>query len=193
MSEHVVRALEGIDGSGKTDSGKIIASEVGGRYFYFSDGNPLIHMRSRFDNLPTLSRFLFYIAMPMLNYQRIENMRENSDVFVDRTIYSTIAYHLAYGLNPKWKKAIPSKLLKQFDGGMVYFTVSEEERRKRLGLRYANNGIMTVSDQKSLQLGPVLDREYRKLFDERTVEIVTDGKTQQEVASEAIERLYAKR
>lgn len=129
----------------------------------------------------------------MLNYQRIENMRASSDVFVDRTIYSTIAYHLAYGLDTRWKKVIPSKLLKQFDGGMIYFSVSEEERRKRLGLRHANNGIMTVSDHKSLQLGLALDKEYRKLFDERTVEIVTDGKTQQEVAREAIERLYAKR
>lgn len=193
MSEYAVRALEGVDGSGKTDSGKIIAREIGGRYFYFSDGNPLRHLRSKFDKLPTLSRFLFYIAMPMLNYQRIENMRASADVFVDRTIYSTIAYHLAYGLDPKWKGVIPARLLKQFDGGMIYFSVNEEERRKRLGLRQANSGIMTISDQRSLQLGPVLDKEYRKLFDERTIEIVTDGKTQLAVAREAIERLYAKR
>lgn len=118
-------------------------------------------------------------------------MRQESDVYVDRTIFSTIAYHRAYGLPDFWINVVPSRIIDQYSG-MIYFSVNEEERKRRLMSRYAQGGTMTVSDKKSFDLGVVLEREYRRLFDKNTIEVSTNNKTQQQVAKEAIESIYGR-
>lgn len=187
--ENRVIGLEGVDGSGKTTVGKVIADQVGGRYLYCMDGNPLRSYRDFFDRQPPLIRFVYYIVVPLMNYEKVEQLRQTSDVFLDRTIASTIAYHLAYGIARDWVSLIPQHLLSQIDS-MLYFTVSEPERRRRLLQRQAEGSVLTASDLKSLALGVRIDHEYRKVFPDKTIIIDTDNKSPDKIATEVIERIY---
>lgn len=189
MPEFAMRVLEGIDGSGKTTAGQMIAAQSGGRYFYCTEGNPLRPYRKFFDSKPLPIRFMYYLMVPMLNYPRIEEMRQTSDVFVDRSIASTIAYHRAMGLDKRWFKLIPSKLMDQVNT-MIYFWVSEEERLRRLSNREMGPETMTFSDQQSRLLGQKIDDEYRRIFTDRTLDVNGDNKTPQQITGEVIERLY---
>lgn len=189
FTEHRVFGLEGMDGSGKTTIGQMVAAQTGGRYLYCMDGNPLKPYRNFFDQKPPLVRFLYYVVVPLTNYQRIEQFRKTSDVFLDRTVASTIAYHLAYGLSRQWIKIIPERLLRQIDL-MFYFTVSESERRRRLLQRQITDSVLTTSDLKSLQLNRRIDDEYRKVFPDKTIFIATDGKDPSTITNKVIERIY---
>lgn len=192
MRENRVIALEGIDGSGKTTTGKMVAEQTGTRYLYCMDGNPLRRLRRAFDTKPTVVRFLYYLAVPLANYRRVEELRRASDVMVDRTIASTIAYHRAYGLPEKWLRIVPQFLMDQVDT-MLYFYVSEEDRLKRVQERQVEAETMTESDKRSLVLGGLIDQEYRKIFPDRTIVVDCGVKTKQEVTDLVIERLYSKR
>lgn len=187
--EHRVFGLEGMDGSGKTTVGKMVAEQTGGQYLYCMDGNPLKPYRNLFDQQRPEIRFLYYVAIPLVNYLRIEDLRKSSDVFLDRTVASTIAYHLAYGVSRKWIKLIPHQLLKQIDT-MLYFTVSESERRRRLLQRQTTDSVLTHNDLKSLELDRQIDTEYRKVFPEKTTIIPTDDKDPSKITKEVIERIY---
>lgn len=192
MPEYFVRVLEGIDGSGKTTAGQMIAAQSDGRYLYCTEGNPLRPYRKFFDTKPLPVRFLYYLMVPLINYSRIEEMRKSSDVFVDRSIASTIAYHKAMGLSDGWFNLIPNRLINQVDT-MLYFWVSEEERLRRLGNRKTNAETMTFSDDRSRVLGYRIDHEYRKIFTDRTLFINGDNKSPQQVTDEVIERLYGEK
>jgi thymidylate kinase len=188
MLEHKIRALEGIDASGKSTAGKLVAAQTGSRYFYCMEGNPLAPHRKKFDTAPVPIRFLFYLAVPLINYPRLELMRQHSDVYLDRSVASTIAYHKAYGLADAWFKLIPPMLYDQLDR-VIYFSVSEDERRRRMSSRSIDNNTMTVSDSKSFEFAAKIDQAYRGIFQNKTLFVETDGKKPQEVASEVITRL----
>lgn len=190
MKEHIVVGLEGIDGSGKSTAGKLIAAETGARYFYCMDGNPLTPHRKRFDTMPTPIRYLYYVGVPLLNYSKVEKWRQKSDVLIDRSVASTLAYHKAYGLPDYWFKLIPPFLLNQVDL-MMYFEASEEERKRRVLGRAITTETMTVSDQKSFEFAGKIDAAYRTIFTDRTIFISTDDKSPEEVTKEAIARLGA--
>lgn len=190
MSEHRVFALEGIDGSGKTIVGQLVAEKTGGRYFYNMDNHPLKRVRPIFDTASTEVRFLYYLAIPLVNYVRVEKMRKNSDVFFDRTIASTVAYHKAYGLSDRWFSLIPSFLYDQIDT-MLYFSVREEERIRRMNSRKVTKDTMTASDQKSFEYSKLIDSAYRAFLPEKTLIIETDNKTPEEVALDVINKINA--
>ena len=189
IERHRVFGLEGIDGSGKTTAGKIIAERTGGRYFYCTDGNPLKPFRKRFDTTPIPIRFLYYVAIPLANYRRVERMRQESDVFIDRSVASTVAYHRAYGLANPWFNLIPKFLLNQVDM-MLYFTASEDERIRRIFNRAVTADTMTESDKKSLVFAKKIDDAYRAVYPDRTLLVDTDEKTPEEVAVGVISVLY---
>ncbi len=188
MIEHHVYALEGADGSGKTSTGKIVAAENGGRYFYCMEGNPLAPYRKKFDTAPLPVRFLYYVAVPLLNYSKLEKMREESDVFLDRSVASTYAYHKAYGLPDYWLNLIPSKLWDQISK-MIYFTVSEEERIRRLTGRALSEDVMTESDKKSLLFRQQIDQAYRSILQDRTIVADTTNQRPELVAKSVLEQL----
>lgn len=188
MSEHKVYALEGIDGSGKTISGQLVAEKTGGKYLYCMDGNPLKRWRKNFDTMPNELRFAYYLAVPLINYRRIEKMRTSTDVFLDRSLASTIAYHRAYGLSEKWFKLIPSWLYEQVDT-MLYFFVDETERINRINNRAVLPDTMTVSDRKSFEYSSRIDEAYRKVYTDRTILVDTGNKTPDEVAEFVITKI----
>ena len=148
MSDHErnrVFALEGLDGVGKTTVGKLLAEQTGGQYLYFMDHNKMKPFRQRFDGAPTPIRFLYYLTATIDAYFQAEKLKQSSDVFVDRTVASLIAYHRAYSLSERWFWLIPHKLVSQIDT-MIYFTMSEENRIARLQSRP-----LTIGDKSSLE------------------------------------------
>lgn len=180
VTRHKVYAGEGLDGVGKTTALKLLAEQTGGRYLYCTDGYPLKRWRSKFDGAPMEISYLYYLTLNMFNYFRIEGMRKEGNVFVDRTALSTVAVHKAMGLNPAWLKFMPQAFLNQYDW-MLYFTLSEEERRRRIGAREKSVGILSRGDQKSLELANQIDREFLAIFPGKTLVIATDNKTPQEI------------
>lgn len=187
-----VYALEGLDGTGKTESGKLLAIQTNSAYHYCMDGNPLRLYRRFFDQSPIPVRFLYYLGVSIETYRKAERLRTLSDVYVDRSIASTIAYHKAYGISDRWLSLIPNALNEQINL-MIYFTASEDTRRKRI-LDRIGDGQQTLShhDQKSLLLGGKVDTEYRKVFPTKTLIISTEGKNPRQIAEEVKERLYEK-
>lgn len=187
-----VYALEGLDGVGKTASGKLLAIQTNSAYHYCMDGNPLRLYRRFFDQSPIPIRFLYYLGVSIDTFRKAERLRTLSDVYIDRSIASTIAYHKAYGLPDRWFNLIPKALTEQINL-MIYFTVSEDTRRQRI-LNRTSNGEQTLSsaDQKSLILGRKVDTEYRKVFPTKTLIISTEGKNPLQVAEEVKERLHEK-
>lgn len=187
-----VYALEGLDGVGKTASGKLLAIQTNSAYHYCMDGNPLRLYRRFFDQSPIPVRFLYYLGVSVDTYRKTERLRTFSDVYIDRSIASTIAYHKAYGLPDRWFHLIPKSLTEQINL-MVYFTVSEDTRRQRILDRRGNGQQgLNHADQKSLLLGRKVDAEYRNVFPAKTLVISTEGKNPLQVADEVKERLHEK-
>ncbi|MBI4036456.1 deoxynucleoside kinase [Candidatus Daviesbacteria bacterium] len=180
----MIFALEGLDSSGKTTCGKLLAEQTNGTYFYAANGRLISKLRKYFDNRSTWLRFLFYLIINFGNYFVITKKRRNGNLFLDRTVFSTVAYHKAYGLSEIWFRLIPLFLLNQIDF-MVYFTVSEKERSKRIVKKIKTKDTMSKSDEKSLVLGKEIDAEYRKLTNKYTSLIIeTDNKTPQQIIDE---------
>lgn len=186
-----IYVLESLDGVGKTTVGRLLAMQTDSVYLYCMDGNPLRPYRRFFDELPTPLRFLYYLGVSINASANAEKLRATTDVYIDRSIVSTIAYHKAYGLPDIWFNLIPRSLMDQIDI-MFYFTVNEETRRQRITERQRLKGILNPSDQKSLLLSGKIDDEYRRVFPAKTLIIPTDDKTPQQVVREVEERLHEK-
>ncbi len=186
--ENKIFGLEGIDGTGKTTAGKLIAQQIGGRYFYCMEGHPLAPYRKKFDTAPVPVRFLYYLAIPWVNYSKLEKMREEGPVCEDRTIWSTIAYHKAYGLPDFWFNLIPSKLRNQIDT-TIYFTATEEERKRRVLGRVVDDNTMTESDRKSFEFAARIDAAYRDVLPKNSLIVDTTGKRPESVTREVVSRL----
>ncbi len=184
METHRVFALEGLDGVGKTTAGKILAEQVPNAiYLYAMDGNDLSPYRKMFDTASVGLRFLYYLAVAYNTYMNAERLRQTDNVFIDRGIASTIAYHRAFGLPDSWLYLIPQCLSDQIDT-MIYLTATNAERKRRMGSRAVTSQTMTYSDNRSLIVGQRIDEEYRIICPEKTLVICTDDKSPQSVVNE---------
>ncbi|EKD90690.1 MAG: hypothetical protein ACD_30C00109G0002 [uncultured bacterium] len=189
MNEHRVIALEGLDGSGKTTTGRMLAEQTDNTYFYCTQDNPLKKHRAFFDTKPIQLRFLYYVALSIVNHQKVESLSNSEDVFYDRTVISTIAYHSAFGLSKPWLNLVPPFLINQIDL-IVYFTLDEEERIRRLESRPQHVLTNQSQDEKSVIRSTDIDREYRKQFNESTVFVSGNGKSPQQVVDELKVKFY---
>lgn len=184
MEKNMVFGLEGLDGTGKTTVGKILAEETGWRYVYFTDHSKLAPLRRYFEHAPIKIRFLYYVGASIENYLYVEEIRKVDDVYLDRTIFSTIAYHRAYGVPKSWTSFIPKFLQGQFNR-IIFFEVSDDERRKRLGERNAISDVSTQqSDNKSITLAARINKEYHMILPQGTIFVNTDSKTPRQVVDE---------
>lgn len=191
MERYRVYPLEGLDCVGKTTSGKLLAGQTDSAYLYCMDGNPLRPYRKYFDNAPLPVRFLYYLAASLITYKQAETLRKSADVYVDRYIASTIAYHRAYGLPEAWFSLIPQILINQIDR-MIYFALNEETRVRRVMERsMTEKGLLADADKKSITYGPKVDNEYRRLFTDRTIIAPVDNKSPQEVVDHIKSHLCA--
>lgn len=181
-----VIACEGLDMAGKTTVSKQLAEVTGSRYHYFTDNNPLAKYRKRVNKLPPIPKFLYYMACAVDTYKQAEEFRQDGDVYLDRTIASTIAYHLRLGV-PDWMIAlVPRQLLNQLDA-MLYFTCSEQTRSDRAALRGKE---LQPQDIASFSIARQVDRNYRELMPERTIVVPTDVKAPAQIVYELHNQLY---
>lgn len=186
--KHRVFAVEGLDGSGKTVISKSVAEQTGNIYLYPSGIDPFRSLRPFFDSQPKQVRFMYYLGLNLSSYPLIEKLRQQGEVFVDRTVFSTIAYHKAYGLSEKWIGLVPQVLLDQYDA-MIYMFVNEFARIKRMTRRNEKLGLSSVNDEKSTIFGPRIIDEYQKLFDARTIKVNTRRKNRQVIITNLIKTL----
>lgn len=87
--------LEGVDGVGKTEVGKLLAQKLGYVY-YKSPGGPFALARTMVDiDIDPLTRYFFYRAAVQYDSRAIGILLTKSGVVSDRYIYSTFAFHEA--------------------------------------------------------------------------------------------------
>lgn len=171
----------GLDLSGKTTTLLNLAAETGAQYTYCMDDNPLDRWRKHLDNSPIMMRYLYYLAVPLLNYRKLEKLREKGTVLLDQSVYSTIAYHLAYGLDPRYIDLVPNRLLDQVDA-LVFLTAPKDVRQSRLEERKSNNGgKISKSDLQSIDIGERVESHYLAIRPEQTLVVSTHDKSQDEV------------
>lgn len=140
--------LEGIDGSGKTTMGKILASKIGG-VFYQTPSSFWRKHRSIVENSHCLIRFLFYLSATIYSSIEIRILLKKTPVVCDRYIYSTWAHHYAYGL--KILKKISYKYLPiTKPDKVIYLYVDLKEREKRIKQR--RNNTKKDEDSETLQI-----------------------------------------
>lgn len=87
--------LEGVDGVGKTEVGKLLAQKLDYVY-YKSPGGPFALARTMVDiDIDPLTRYFFYRAAVQHDSRKISVLLGESGVVSDRYIYSTFAFHEA--------------------------------------------------------------------------------------------------
>lgn len=87
--------LEGVDGVGKTEVGKLLAQKLGYVY-YKSPGGPFALARTMVDiDIDPLTRYFFYRSAVQHDSRMIRILLNKSGVVCDRYIYSTHAFHAA--------------------------------------------------------------------------------------------------
>lgn len=91
--------LEGVDASGKSSVGLLLAKRIGGTYLK-TPMAPYSEWRSSVDAANDLiARFYFYLASVVAASPIVENEAKKGPVVIDRWILSTIANHEAMGVN----------------------------------------------------------------------------------------------
>lgn len=186
--EHRVFACEGLDGTGKTTVVKEVARQSRSTYHIWSE-NHLARFRSFADKLPVGGRFLFYVAIGLETYRFAEEARVQSDVFLDRTMVATRAYHLALGVPPSWMSLIPQRTFDQFDQ-MFYFTVEEKIRLARMQSRLAPGTTLSYNDGKSIELARSIDLYFRNTMPAKTTIIDTSYQSPAQLVDSLYKRIY---
>ncbi len=181
-------AVEGLDGVGKTTVSRLICEQTDSTYLPYKEINPLAGLRGLYDAGPVSTRFLYHLTSNMMNYFLIKRAYKEAtgDLLVDRTVYSTLAYHLASGMSPTWQKFVMPQITDQFDM-LLYLTASEQERMRRLR---KNRPIIGACDPLAVDFGKRTDFVYRRLAPEKTYVFDTTNKTPEQVASGVIGRLF---
>lgn len=184
-------AVEGLDGSGKTTITNILVERTNSACYSWKNGK-LAQYRDRFDNAPCFPRFAYFLMVGAETGFRADKMREDGDVYVDRTIISTIAYHKALGVPSMWMSLIPRRLIDQINI-FLYFTAPVEVRTKRMLDRVRLEGKqLNSNDRSSIVLSEVIDREYRLVLPSRTLVVENNDKQINDRVDVLMEKLYAK-
>lgn len=191
MERYRVFASEGLDGTGKTTVSKLLAAQTGSEYYYWTDRSRLSKIRRTFDNAPPILRFLYFTIVGIDTTRRAEELRQHSDVYVDRSMVSTIAYHKALGVSDAWMALVPRFTLDLIDR-LLYFTAEDSVRLSRMNRRKSETGqTFTMTDEKSLKLGKQIDAEYRRVVPDKTTVIKTDILTPQQITDLLKVMLYS--
>lgn len=188
MERKILFGIEGLDGTGKTTVAKQLASESKVEYTYFLDECKLKPFRQIFDNAPVTVRFIYYLMAAMECDRIVDKKLRNNDVIVDRTIYSTIAYHRAMGIYPHLIRLVPNGMLERYSS-VIYLTADNLTRSTRLNHRSAKSEKMNSSDSKSLTLDEKIDKEYRAIGKDKLIEISTNDRTIPQVVASIREAL----
>ena len=163
----------GPDMAGKTTTLKALALCTGGQYSYWSDANPLKKLRPLTEHMNPEMRFLYFLLVNLTNYKRLESMRRQSHVFLDGSIYTTMADQLGRGMNPAMIEVVPRLLLNQIDR-VLFVNSSTTIREQRLKERKSRGEFTDKADELSLQIAGQIENHLRILTKEKLLEVGTD-------------------
>ena len=155
-TRNIFVVLEGLDGTGKTTvaSALKVAMKESGRptVCVRTPLPPYDQIASKVIALGTVeSRFAFFLASIFDASERIRKQLSDTSVVCDRYVYSTLAYHLALGVDRRFVEAVPRVLQPDFK---FLLTVDEKTRRRRITER----GKMTAGDRSSRDDVALVDR-----------------------------------
>lgn len=88
--------IDGIDGTGKTTSARMLAESLGGIYFP-TPAKELKEARKYFGERDQTAKYLFYLGALINSSAEIFQLLSTSDVIVDRYLATTICYHEVSG------------------------------------------------------------------------------------------------
>lgn len=175
-------AIEGLAGSGKTTTGKLLAEKLQGVYFHCGDNNPLFTYRKYFDRSPVVIMFLFYLIFFHLTYFRAKLLARKSLILQDKSIAYTMSLCRGLGLPKLFYKLVPSYLLNYFTI-RLYFDLPCEIRKQRTELRFKDGGKMSINDNRSFDLNDIIEKEYKSIFPSNLTIYNVNNKTPQELAA----------
>jgi|SRR3989344_221217 len=182
MERGTLYGIEGLDGTGKTTVAKQLALDTNLEYLYFLDNNRLKAFRTHFDKAPVPSRFLYYLLAAIECDKQVDGRLQYGNIILDRTIYSTIAYHKALGLNSAFIKLIPRKMLDRYSK-ILYLTADNTTRQARITNRRLDSKA-NKSDDVSFVFDRSIDREYRLAAKNKLLEFQTSNMSVSEVVNE---------
>jgi thymidylate kinase len=155
--------LEGVDGAGKTTLARELAlalSQAGiGARVLLGVPSPFSEIRERINRIEDVDlRYLFYMACNKETSRLAREMLKQHYVICDRYVYSTLAYHEAFGANTAAVDVEALQLLVPDFAFLV--TVDEATRRSRLQER----GSLSATDLRSHNqtFRDTINEEYRK-------------------------------
>ncbi|MBM3209109.1 hypothetical protein FJZ40_02350 [Candidatus Shapirobacteria bacterium] len=183
-------ALEGLSGTGKTTNGQLLAQKTNGRYFHCKEGNKLEPYRNFFNRAPNIIAFFYYIFYFTLSYLNARRLAKESIIYMDKSCVWIASHYLTRGI-PKWFLVFISKFLNNWDL-MLYFTLNEGERRKRIESRM-KEGKASANDIHSLDIWRETDRIYRDYLPQKTYIVKTDNRTAEQNTDAIIEELKKRR
>ena len=175
--------LDGVDGTGKSTVGRLLASS--GRYTYYkTPSGQFAQMRGEIDKHATpLERYCFYRVATQFDSDQIRVRLKNQSVVCDRYIASTLAYHLAMDSRIAGIHTCSELVVPDF---AILLLASPNERTRRLDIRAT-----MASDAALEQNRELLDRVQESflalnqsgLLPFKLLPVETDGKTPAEVVS----------
>ena len=170
--------IEGVDGSGKTSVGKILAERL--RAVYYKTPSGLWQKYRRIvENKNPLLRFTYYLFATICSSFEISGILKKKSVVCDRYIYSTWCHHFVYGCRFLKLMPVHSFPVKKPDL-IFYLSVSDNERERRISMRKGN----TEKDKDSLTLMEI-QKNFSKISNMKKID-TTNCKV-----SEVVEKIYS--
>lgn len=131
--------IEGIDGSGKSSIGPLVAERIQAAFFEqpasFRLAQPFIDQEADIK-----ARFLFYLGYNLQTSKEITQMASNRPVIGVRYLYTTIVYHIAKGLPEDWVWEMVSNLPLLRPRKVFFLDVSDPDvQKERIGRRGATD------------------------------------------------------
>ena len=137
--------IEGLDGTGKSTIGPILAQRLQGKYIATPTGK--FRRARRMANVSNLTRFLYYLAALTADSMRIGKLLEKQSVVADRYVDSTFATHAAFGVKV-YALVNEAKLNLVLPDYVFYLVVDQEERLRRSnGRKKTENDVLMDTDE----------------------------------------------
>ena len=148
--------IEGVDGSGKTTVGQLLAERLDAVFFQTPSGW-WRQKRSIVEEAPAPIRFIYYLLATIYASIQIKKALKQRALVCDRYLYSTWAHHIANGC--RFLRRIPPGLVPVVKPDhTIYLTVNPFQREQRIQTRPDN----TASDLDSTTMKSV-NHEFTKL------------------------------
>lgn len=156
--------IEGIDGSGKSSLGPLVAKSINGLFHeYPISFKPAIRFID--EKASPEARFMFYMGYNVQTSHDVSILAQNGPVICVRYLYSTMVYHIIKGVNEKmiYSVAKSTSLLRP---DMVFFLdVSDKnvqiQRLKERGILEEDDRVLEKMDEirsTYLRLAPIMPR-----------------------------------